>query len=85
MGGYPQRITSPDATLIAEVFEDPDSPAVLAPLICDAVNAYSQLRELVRDAAVVIERMANGASRAECSPELDRIISALSNDRNANG
>lgn len=40
MGGYPQRITGPDATLIAEVWEDPDSPAVIAPLICDAVNAY---------------------------------------------
>ena len=24
MGGYPQRITGPDATLIAEVFESPD-------------------------------------------------------------
>lgn len=39
-GGYPQRITGPDATLIAEVFENPDMPAVIAPLICDAVNAY---------------------------------------------
>lgn len=39
-GGYPQRITGPDATLIAEVFENPDLPAVIAPLICDAVNAY---------------------------------------------
>lgn len=39
-GGYPQRITGPDATLIAEVFEDPDSRAEIAPLICDAVNAY---------------------------------------------
>ena len=38
-GGYPQRITGPDATLIAEVFENPDLPAVIAPLICDAVNA----------------------------------------------
>ena len=38
-GGYPQRITGPDATLIAEVFENPDVPAVIAPLICDAVNA----------------------------------------------
>ena len=74
-----------DATLVAEVFEDPDSPAALAPLICDAVNVYVHLRELVRDATVVIERMENGASREECSPELDRIISALSNDRNANG
>lgn len=39
-GGYPQRITGPDATLIAEVYEDPDAPAVVAPLICEAVNAY---------------------------------------------
>jgi hypothetical protein len=39
-GGYPQRVTGPDATLIAEVFENPDVPAVIAPLICDAVNAY---------------------------------------------
>jgi hypothetical protein len=39
-GGYPQRITGPDATLIAEVWENPDSPAVVAPLICDAVNDY---------------------------------------------
>lgn len=39
-GGYPQRITGPDATLIAEVWEIPDVPAVIAPLICDAVNAY---------------------------------------------
>lgn len=31
----------------------------------------------LRDASVVIERMANGASRAECSPELDRVITAL--------
>lgn len=29
------------------------------------------------DAATVIERMANGASRAECSPELDRVIAYL--------
>ena len=39
-GGYPQRITGPDATLIAEVFESPDAPAVIAPLICEAVNAF---------------------------------------------
>lgn len=34
------RITGPDATLIAEVFENPDVAAVIAPLICEAVNAY---------------------------------------------
>jgi hypothetical protein len=39
-GGYPQRILSPDSTLIAEVFEDPDSPARIAPAICKAVNTY---------------------------------------------
>jgi len=39
-GGYPQRITGPDATLIAEVFENPDAAAVIAPLICEVVNAY---------------------------------------------
>jgi hypothetical protein len=39
-GGYPQRITGPDATLIAEVFESPDVAAVIAPTICEAVNAY---------------------------------------------
>lgn len=39
-GGYPQRITGPDATLIAEVYENPDLPARIAPLICGAVNAY---------------------------------------------
>jgi hypothetical protein len=31
----------------------------------------------LRDAATVIERMANGASRKDCSPELDRVIAAL--------
>lgn len=39
-GGYPQRITGPDASLIAEVWENPDLPAVVAPTICQAVNAY---------------------------------------------
>jgi len=39
-GGYPQVVTGPDATLIAEVWENPDLPAVIAPLICDAVNAF---------------------------------------------
>ena len=39
-GGYPQTITGPDATLIAEVWENPDVPAVIAPLICEAVNNY---------------------------------------------
>lgn len=33
--------------------------------------------ERLRDAATVIERMANGAGRAECSPELDRVIATL--------
>lgn len=39
-GGYPQRITGPDATLIAECWENPDRPATIAPLICAAVNVY---------------------------------------------
>jgi hypothetical protein len=38
-GGYPQRITGPDATLIAEVWESPDAAAVIAPTICDSVNS----------------------------------------------
>ena len=36
-----------------------------------------EITDRLRDAAIVIERMANGASRAECSPELDRVIAAL--------
>jgi hypothetical protein len=39
-GGYPQRITGPDASLIAECWENPDLPAIVAPTICRAVNAY---------------------------------------------
>lgn len=39
-GGYPQRITGPDATLIAEIWENPDLAAIIAPAICEAVNAY---------------------------------------------
>jgi hypothetical protein len=39
-GGYPQVITGPDATLIAEVYENPDLPARIAPLICEAVNKF---------------------------------------------
>jgi hypothetical protein len=31
----------------------------------------------LRDAGVVIERMANGATRAECSPEFERVHDAL--------
>jgi hypothetical protein len=42
-GGYPQRITGPDATLIAEVYENPDLAAVIAPLICESVNAHFDL------------------------------------------
>lgn len=37
-GGYPQRITNPQAVLIAEIFENPDLPATIAPLICESVN-----------------------------------------------
>ena len=39
-GGYPQRITNPQGTLIAEVWDNPDLPAETAPLICEAVNAH---------------------------------------------
>lgn len=42
-----------------------------------AERRVKELTERVNDAAVVIERMANGASRQECSPELDRVIAAL--------
>jgi hypothetical protein len=39
----------------------------------DALAARLEACEqAVRDACVVIERMANGASRAECSPEFER-------------
>ncbi len=38
---------------------------------------YAALIDRLKDAAVVIERMANGAGRSECSPELDRVIAAL--------
>lgn len=38
-GGYPQRVVASDGTLVAEVWEDPDAPAVIAPLICEAANA----------------------------------------------
>ena len=44
MGGYPQRITSADAILVAEVWENPDMPARIAPLICEAVNTYLRPR-----------------------------------------
>lgn len=42
----------------------------------DAQTGYSS-EDAVRDAAVVIERMANGASRAECAPEMDRFIAHI--------
>jgi hypothetical protein len=33
-----------------------------------------RLREALSDAVAVIEKMANGATRKECSPELDRVV-----------
>ena len=43
----------------------------------EARSQVTALREALADAGVVIERMANGATRRECSPELDRVIAAL--------
>lgn len=37
----------------------------------------THLEDRLSDAATVIERMANGASRRACSPELDRVIEAV--------
>lgn len=34
----------------------------------------ARLKERLADSAIVIERVAHGASLAECSPELDRVI-----------
>lgn len=43
-----------------------------------ALDAFvAEWEKLLLEAATVIERMANGASRDECSPELDRVIAAL--------
>jgi hypothetical protein len=59
---------------------DPDRLADGAFLLgtLDEMSDYvDALSAVFRDAAVVIERMANGASRSECSPELDRVIAAL--------
>jgi len=49
-------------------------------MVAEHDDALARLREaetLLRDAATVIERMANGASREACSPELDRLIAFL--------
>lgn len=57
-GGYPQRITGPDATLIAETYESPDTAAVVAPLICKAVNAYFGVSEQATyDVAVGVKQI----------------------------
>lgn len=59
---------------------DPDRLAEAAFLLgafSDIADVGEEMIERLRDAAVVIERMANGATRAECSPELDRVIAAL--------
>ena len=48
------------------------------PRALDALDAFvAEWEKLLLESATVIERMANGASRAECSPELDRVIAAL--------
>jgi hypothetical protein len=59
---------------------DPDRIADGAFLLgmFDALAAVGdEMTDGLRDAATVIERMANGASRLECSPELDRVIALL--------
>ena len=59
---------------------DPDRLADAAFLLgwMDALaDVGAEMIDRLRDAATVIERMANGAGRAECSPELDRVIDLL--------
>lgn len=76
---YPQRVTRVgDVVLVAECFEDQDSPSRFAEFIAtfDPPTVLSLLDRL-NDAAVVIERMANGASREECDPELSSLINFL--------
>jgi hypothetical protein len=59
---------------------DPDriaDGAFLLGTLDDMSVVMDEVVDRLRDAATVIERMANGASRSECSPELDRVIDAL--------
>lgn len=59
---------------------DPDriaDGAFILGMFDEIAEVGAEMNARLHDAAVVIERMANGASRAECSPELDRVIAAL--------
>lgn len=59
---------------------DPDKiadAAFILGMFDDIAEVGAEMNDRLHDAATVIERMANGASRAECSPELDRVIAAL--------
>ena len=49
----------------------------------DMTEVHDETTARLRDAAIVIERMANGASRDECSPELDRVIAWLRENSDA--
>lgn len=78
-GGYPQRVVAcGSVVLIADAFEDPDSPSRIAEYVAAAdPPTVRHLFGLLEDAATVIERMANCATRSECSPELDRLVAAF--------
>lgn len=61
-------------------------PASVHPMMVNGVifawchrrpNDGIDIIERFRDSCSVIERMANGANRQECSPEMDRVIAAL--------
>ena len=59
---------------------DPDriaDGAFILGLFDEISDVGAEMAAALRDAATVIERMANGATRAECSLELDRVIAAL--------
>ena len=59
---------------------DPDriaDGAFILGLFDEISDVGAEMTAALQDAATVIERMANGASRAECSPELDRVIAVL--------
>jgi len=59
---------------------DPDrlaDGAFLLGFLDDLAAVQDETASVLRDAGVVIERMANGATRQECSPELDRVIDLL--------
>lgn len=59
---------------------DPDKiadAAFILGMFDEIAEVGAEMNDRLHDAATVIERMANGAGRAECSPELDRVIAAL--------